>query len=143
MHNDIRMLNYIRKTTHNSRLGIQAILDETRNQEFRGTLQVQLQEYDSILQEADRLLQERGKAVENRLSPLEYGARLISKLQVQRSTDTTSKIAGVLLQDSTKGMVKSMQNIRSMGILDPKISSLSSRLLQCEQANIDRMKQYL
>ena len=39
--------------------------------------------------------------------------------------------------------VKSMQNLRAMGVLDPKVSSLSTRLLQTEQANIEEMKHFL
>ncbi len=143
MHNDIRMLNHIRQTTHMGQLGIRSIMDDTRNHEFRAVLQSQLQEYDSIFQEADRLLRERGGSIRKTPAPVEYGTRLASKFRVQRSEDTTSKIAEMMLQGSTKGMIKSMQNIRSMGILDPKVSSLSNRLLQTEQANIDQMKQYL
>ena len=36
-----------------------------------------------------------------------------------------------------------MHNIRMMGLLDPKVSGLSNRLLQTEQANIDQMKGFL
>ena len=43
------------------------------------------------------------------------------------------EIAEMLVQGNTRGMVKSMQNLRAMGVLDPKVSSLSTRLLQTEQ----------
>ena len=33
--------------------------------------------------------------------------------------------------------------VRAMGVLDPKVSSLSTRLLQTEQANIEEMKHFL
>ena len=40
-------------------------------------------------------------------------------------------------------MIKSMHNIRTMGNLEPQVASLSRRLLQTEQNNINQMKHYL
>ena len=48
-----------------------------------------------------------------------------------------------MLQGNTRGMIKSIHNSRTMETLDPKVSALSNRLLQTEQANIDQMKRFL
>lgn len=143
MQNDIHMLNSIRKTTQMGCFGIQAVLDEAKNPAFHNALQAQLTEYDCIYEEADRLLRERNGKVQNVHPLAKLGSTINSKLRAKRSEDTTSKIAEMMLQGNTRGMIKSMQNIRSMGVLDPKVSSLSNRLLQTEQANIDQMKQFL
>ena len=143
MENDMNMLNSIRKTTQMGCIGINAVLNETRNQEFQEALRSQLREYDGIYNEADRLLRERGGQVKSVHPLVKQSSVLSSKLRVRASEDTTSKIAELMLQGNTRGMIKSMHNIRTMGILDPKVSSLSNRLLQTEQANIDQMKQYL
>ena len=93
--------------------------------------------------EADRLLREREGRVKN-VSPLaRYSSAMSAKMKVRMSDDPTSKIAELMLQGNTRGMIKSVQNIRSMGLLDPKVSGLSNRLLQTEQANIDQMKGFL
>ena len=68
---------------------------------------------------------------------------LSAKVRVRTSLDPTAKIAEMMLQGNTRGMIKSMQNLRTMGVLDPKVSTLSRRLLQTEQANCNQMKQYL
>lgn len=143
MQQDIHMLNSIRRTTQMGSNGIRAVYDEAKNPEFRSALRDQLQEYDRIYAEADSLLQNRqGKPQD--INPLaKYGSQLSSKIRVRNSTNATSKIAKMMLQDNTRGMINSMQNIRSMGVLDPKVSSLSKRLLQTTQANIDQMKQFL
>ena len=100
-------------------------------------------EYDSIYAEADRLLRERGVRLSG-VNPLaKYGSMLTAKLRVRSSRNTTARIAEMLVQGNTRGMVKSMQNLRAMGVLDPKVSSLSTRLLQTEQANIEEMKHFL
>ena len=143
MENDMNMLNSIRKTTQMGCIGINAVLNETRNQEFQEALRSQLREFDEIYNEADRLLRERGGQVKSVHPLVKQSSVLSSRLRVRASEDTTSKIAELMLQGNTRGMIKSMHNIRTMGILDPKVSSLSNRLLQTEQANIDQMKQYL
>ena len=143
MQNDISMLNSIRKTTQMGCYGIQTVLDETEDHEIQEALRSQLAEYENIYSEADRLLRERGVRLSG-VSPLaKYGSMLTAKLRVRSSRNTTARIAGMLVQGNTRGMVKSMQNLRAMGVLDPKVSSLSTRLLQTEQANIEEMKHFL
>ena len=108
-----------------------------------GALRSPWKEYDSIYAEADRLLRERGVRLSG-VNPLaKYGSMLTAKLRVRSSRNTTARIAEMLVQGNTRGMVKSMQNLRAMGVLDPKVSSLSTRLLQTEQANIEEMKHFL
>lgn len=143
MLNDISMLNSIRKTTQMGCYGIRTVLNETEDHEMQTALRSQLQEYESLYSEADRLLREREGRVQN-VNPLaRYSAMMSSKMRVRMSSDPTAKIAELMLQGNTRGMIKSMHNIRTMGLLDPKVSGLSNRLLQTEQANIDQMKGYL
>lgn len=143
LQHDISMLNSIRKTTQMGCYGIQTVFDETANRDFRNALSSQLREYERIYNEADTLLRDRGGKAKN-VNPLaKFGSAMSSKMRVRASQDPTAKIAELMLQGNTRGMIKSMHNIRTMGVLDPKVSSLSNRLLQTEQANIDQMKQYL
>ena len=143
MENDITMLQSIRKATQMGQYGIESVINETSSRSLRGALRSQLSEYHRIFTEADILLKDRG-AERKDVSPMaRLGAFMTSKMKVRSREDPTSAIAEMLVQGNTRGMIKSMNNIRTMGVLDPKISSLSNRLLQTEQANIDQMKQYL
>ena len=138
MQNEIEMLRSIRQSTEMGCSGIRAVLPEAQNPAMQSALRSQWKEYDSIYAEANRLLRERG------VHPLaKYGSMLTAKLRVRSSRNTTARIAEMLVQGNTRGMVKSMQNLRAMGVLDPKVSSLSTRLLQTEQANIEEMKHFL
>ena len=143
MENDIPMLQEIRKSTQMGCYGIEAVINETTHRPFRNALRSQYNEYEEIFNEADRLLSQRGATPKNIGYFARYGSTMASKMKVRASTEPTAKIAELMLQGNTKGMIKSMHAIRTMGALDPKVSSLSSRLLQTEQANIDQMKQYL
>lgn len=143
MENDIPMLNSIRRSTQMGCYGIKNVMNETVNRDFRNVLRSQLNEYEQIYTEADRLLRERGGRAHD-LNPMaKYGSALTAKVRVRTSLDPTAKIAEMMLQGNTRGMIKSMHNIRTMGVLDPKVSSLSKRLLQTEQANFNQMKAYL
>lgn len=143
MQNEIEMLRSIRQSTKMGCSGIRAVLPEAQNPAMQSALRSQWKEYDSIYAEADRLLRERGVRLSG-VNPLaKYGSMLTAKLRVRSSRNTTARIAEMLVQGNTRGMVKSMQNLRAMGVLDPKVSSLSTRLLQTEQANIEEMKHFL
>ena len=143
MENDIPMLQSIRKATQMGCYGIDSVMDETLNRPFRNALKSQYKEYEEMFHEADRLLRDRGAEPKN-VSPFaKLGSSMSSKMRVRTSAEPTAKIAELMLQGNTRGMIKSMHNIRTMGVLDPKVSSLSNRLLQTEQANIDQMKQFL
>ena len=137
------MLNAIRQTTEMGCYGIKSVLNETANREFRGALRAQYDEYAQIYEEADRLIRERGGRIKD-LNPMaKYGSAMTSKMRVRASIDPTAKIAELMLQGNTRGMIKSMHNIRTMGTLEPRVASLSRRLLQTEQNNINQMKHYL
>lgn len=143
MTNDIPMLNAIHQATQMGSYGIKTVLNETGDRQFRAALRQQLAEYEELSGEAARLLHGHGATPKNINPMAKLGSAMTSKMKIRSSADPTSKIAELMLQGNTRGMIKSMHNIRTMGVLDPKVSSLSNRLLQTEQANIDQMKQYL
>ena len=143
MNNDIRMLNSIRQTAQLSCHELHAVMGETLDQTLLDDLRGQLQTYHSIYSEADRLLRQRD-AEKKDVPPLtKFRSGLSARLQVRASVDPGAKIAAVLMQRNTRSMTKSIQELRTLGTLDPKVSTLSKRLLQTEQAHIDQLKQHL
>lgn len=123
--------------------GIRAVLDESPNREIRTALRRQLAEYEELFDEASRLLQERGEKARDVSSVARLGSLAVSRMKVRTSPEPEAKIAELMVQGSTRGMLRSMHDLRTMDAVDPKVSSLSMRLLQTEQANIDEMKQFL
>ena len=57
--------------------------------------------------------------------------------------NTDSKIAGMMIQGNTKGMIKGLKNIHQFAQADEQISILSQKLLDCETANIRQMQGFL
>ncbi|MBP3413445.1 MAG: hypothetical protein J6K89_09330 [Oscillospiraceae bacterium] len=143
MTNDIEMLNSIRKSTQMGCYGIKTVMAETSDANLYSELKNQLSEYEKIYDEADALLKERGGKAKNINPMAKYSSSMSATMQVRMAKDPNAKIADLMMRGNTKGMIKSIHNHRSMGVLDPKVSCLSNRLLQTEQANIDSMKTFL
>ena len=143
MTQDTEMLNSIRKTTEMGAYGIRAVMEETRDPALYKELQAQLAEYEKIYDQADILLKDRGGQPQNVNPMAKMGSSMSAKMQIRMAKDPNAKVAELMMQGNTKGMIKSIHNNRTMGVLDPKVSSLSNRLLQTEQANIDTLKTFL
>ena len=143
MQQDISMINSIRKSTQMGCYGIQAVINEGGDRNLHAELESQLREYEQIYTEADTLLREHGGEAKNVHPLAKYGSMMSAKMKIRTSKDPSAKVAELMLQGNTRGMIKSVHNLRTMGVLDPKVSSLSNRLLQTEQANIDQLNQYL
>ncbi len=143
MTNDTDMLNSIRKTTEMGAYGIRSVMEETGNPELYKELKSQLAEYEKIYEEADTLLKDRGGKAQNINPMAKMGSSMSAKMKIRMAKDPNAKVAELMMQGNTRGMIKSIHNNRTMGVLDPKVSTLSNRLLQTEQANIDTLKTYL
>ena len=143
MTNDVEMLNSIRKSTEMGIYGIRTVMEETGDPRLYQELMNQRSEYEKIFDEADTLLQDRGGKAEKVNPMAKVGSSMSAKMKIRMAKDPNAKVAELMLEGNTKGMIKSIHNNRTMGVLDPKVSSLSHRLLQTEQANIDTLKGYL
>ena len=142
MGNEISMLNSIRRTTQMGCYGIEVVLDETVNRKFRNALREQHKEYEEIFEEADRLLNERGGKVKDINPFTKYGSAVSSVLRVRASADPTAKIAEMMVQGNTKGMIKSYRARRQCAD-DAQVRALSEKLLQTELHNVEQMKKFL
>ena len=142
MEQDCTLLNHIRKETQMGVVGICAVLSKAANSALHTALQEQLQEYRIIHNSADSLLaQKNGKPVN--LNPLaKICARLASSMRIP-SQDATSKIAQMMIEGNTKGMVKSIRDQHKAQNISRPVSELSEKLLQTELHNIEQMKPFL
>ena len=136
------ILSSVLKTTQMGQVGIRSVLDASMRPGLRKALESQLQEYDSIETEAHAIAFQRGWEVKE----LDPGVRFFSDMMTRvklnrRSTD--SKIADMMIQGNTKGMIKGLKNIHQFPDQDDQVSTLSQKLLDCETANIRQMQTFL
>lgn len=136
------ILSSVLKTTQMGQVGIRSVLDTAMRPGLRKALEDQLREYDSIETEAHTLATRRGWEVRELDPAVRFMSDAMTRMQLTgRNTD--SKIAGMMIQGNTKGMIKSLKNLHQFEAQDEPMRVLSQKLLDCENANIRQMQEFL
>ena len=142
MTNSKEILSSVLKTTQMGQLGIRSVLDTSMRPGLRKALESQLREYDSIETEAHSIATQRGWEVAELDPAVRFMTDMMTRMKLNgRNTD--SKIAGMMIQGNTRGMIKGLKTIHQFGGQDEQINILSQKLLDCETANIRQMQGYL
>lgn len=142
MKNSKEILSSLLKTTQMGQIGIRSVLDTSMRPGLRKALESQLREYDSIETEAHSIATQRGWE----LSELDPAVRFLTDRMARmrlNGKNTDSKIADMMIQGNTKGMIKGLKNLHQFGGTDDQIHILSQKLLDCETANIRQMQTFL
>lgn len=142
MKENLEFLSALLKTIQTGQVEIRSVLDTPLGSGLRSTLESQLREYDSIETEAFTIALQRGWE----LPELDPGRRFlkdrVTRLKLNgRGTD--SRIADLLIQGNTKGMIQGLRNLHRFSGQDHQIRILSQKLLDCETAHIRQMQAFL
>lgn len=142
MKNSKEILSSVVKTAQMGQTGIRSVLDTSMRPSLRKALESQLREYDSIETEAHTIASQRGWE----LKELDPGVRMMTDMMTRmklRGRNTDSKIADMMIQGNTRGMVKGLKNLHQFPSSDSQVQMVSQKLLDCETANIRQMQGYL
>ena len=142
MKNSKQILSSLLKTTQMGQIGIRSVLDTSMRPSLRKALESQLQEYDCIETEAHAIATQRGWE----LPELDPAVRAMSNMMTRMKLvgqNADSKIADMMIQGNTRGMVKGLKDIHQFAQQDEQVSSLSQKLLDTQTANIRQMQGYL
>ena len=142
MKNSKEMLSSILKTTQMGQVGIRCVLDTCIRPELRKALESQLQEYDIIESEAHAIAGQRGWELPELDPMVRFMSGMMSRAKLTGG-NADSKIAGMMIQGNTRGMIKGMKNQHQFHQPDNQVRILTQRLLDCEAANIRQMQDYL
>ena len=136
------ILSSLLKTTQMGQIGIRSVLDTSMRPGLRKALESQLQEYDAIESEAHAIASQRGWEVPELDPAVRMMSNMMTKMKLTRG-NRDSRIADMMIQGNTKGMVKSLKNLHQFAQSDEQINTLSQKLLDCETANIRQMQGFL
>lgn len=137
-----KFLSTLLKTIQIGQVEIRSVLDTSMRSSLRNTLEAQLQEYDSIETEAYTIALQRGWE----LPELDPGRRFLRDRLTRMKLSggrTDSRIADILIQGNTKGMIQGLKNLHQFEEQDHQIRILSQKLLDCETAHIRQMQTFL
>ncbi len=142
MKNSKDILGSLLKTTQMGQIGIRSVLDTSMRPGLRKALESQLREYDSIETEAHSIASQRGWELKELDPAVRFMSDMMTRMKL-RGKNTDSKIADMMIQGNTRGMIKGLKNLHQYPESDGQISTLSQKLLDCENANIRQMQGYL
>lgn len=142
MKNSQDILSSILKSTQMGQVGIRCVLDHTMYPGLRKALESQLREYDSIETEAHMLASQRGWSLKELDPTVRRMANMMTRMKLIGG-NTDSKIAGMMIQGNTRGMITEMKNIHQFHSADLQVRTLSQKLIDCENANIRQMQSFL
>ena len=142
MKNSKEILSSILKTTQMGQIGIRSVLDTRIQSGLRSALNDQLREYDSIETEAHAIAGQRGWELSELDPVIRFMADRMTRLRLTgRNND--SRVADMMILGNTRGMVKSLKNLHQFASDDQRVRILSQKLLDCENANIRQMQDFL
>ena len=142
MKNGKEILSSLLKTTQMGQLGIRSCLSSSMRPGLRKALESQLREYDAIESEAHAIASQRGWEGEELDPALRFMTDAMTRIKLNRG-NCDSRIADMMIQGNTKGMIKGLRNLHQFPQPDEKLRTLSQKLLDCETANIRQMQSFL
>lgn len=136
------ILSSLLKTTQMGQVGIRSVEKAANGTQLKSALKSQLQEYNDIEKETYALAKERGWELQE-LNPMartmaDMAAR--SKLMYNKND---SKIAEMMVQGNTRGVIKSLKNLHRYHQNDGQVTAMAQKLLDCENNNIKQMEGFL
>ncbi len=137
-----QILNDIIKTSQMGVNGINVVMPKAAQPALRQALKVQRREYSDIEQQAKLLARQKGYQIDQ-LKPInrKMGA-LMSRGQLLVG-DPDSRIAGMMIQGNTRGMILGLKNMHRCNNPDDQVADLAQKLLDTEQHNITSMQGFL
>lgn len=142
MKNSQQILSSVLKTTQMGQIGIRSVLDTRMRPGLRRALEQQLREYDQIETEAHTLAAQRGWELKDLDPAVRMMSNVVTRMKLSAG-GTESKIADMMIQGNTKGMIKGLRNMHQFPREDSRITALSQKLLDTETANIRQMQAFL
>ena len=142
MKNSQQILSSVLKTTQMGQIGIRSVLDTRMRPGLRKALEQQLREYDQIETEAHTLAAQRGWELKDLDPAVRMMSNMVTRMKLSAG-GTESKIADMMIQGNTKGMIKGLRNMHQFPREDSRITALSQKLLDTETANIRQMQAFL
>lgn len=142
MKDNKEVLTSVLHTVQMGQMGIQSVLDNAVRPGLKQELRNQLAQYDAIEGQAQQLAAAKGWVLPNLSPALLKMADVMSRARLLGG-EVDSKIAGMLIQGNTRGMILGLKNLHRASKADPSVRQIAQKLLDAENSNIQNTKQFL
>lgn len=137
-----QLLACVLHTTQMGQTGIRSVRDNAVRPGLKQELTQQLKEYDNIEKEALRLAASRGWSLTDVNPAMRKMSDMMSRARLMGG-DVDSKIAGMLIQGNTRGMILGIRNLHRSSGADAAVTQLAQKLLDRENINIQKSQSFL
>lgn len=142
MKSNREILTSMLHTVQMGQTGIRCIMDNAVKTDLKAELKDQLREYDMLEKETLQVAQNMGLELKNLYPALETMSNVMSKMQLIGG-DADSKIAGMLIQGNTRGMILGLKNLRKAANIQPQVQALAQKIINRENMNIQKSQPFL
>lgn len=136
------ILSSLLKTTQMGQVGIRSVEKAANGAQLKKALKSQLDEYNTIEQETYALAKERGWQLAE-LNPMARTMADMASRSKLMYNKNDSKIAEMMVQGNTRGVIKSLKNLHRYHQNDGQVTAMAQKLLDCENNNIKQMEGFL
>lgn len=136
------ILSSLLKTTQMGQVGIRSVAKAAEGEQMKKALKDQLLEYNKIEEETYALARKRGWQLKE-LNPMARTMADMASRSKLMYNKTDSRIAEMMVQGNTRGVIKSLKNMHRYHQNDGSVAMLAQKLLDCENNNIKQMEGFL
>ena len=140
--NSKEMLTSVLHTVQMGQSGIKCVQDQVVRPALKRQLQQQLEEYDAIEAEAKKLAKQHKWHIKDISPGILMMSQMMSKAKLLGG-ERDSKIAGMMIQGNTRGMIQGMKNLRQGKSVSHDVRDLTQKLIDYERSGIDDSQPYL
>jgi len=138
---EMELLQYIYKTADMGCEGIDAV-EKHAEQKLLEELRRERNEYETIRSDADQMIRKAGDEPAGTGVMAKMSADMMAAGQMMMD-DSRAKIAEMMIQGTTMGIVKTIRHLKDYEGHDEKARQLGERLLNLQEENVEKMKAYL
>ena len=135
------LLQYIYKTADMGCEGIDAV-EKHAEKKMLEELKKERVEYENIRSDADLMIRQGGDEPAGSGMMAKMGADMMTAAEMMMD-DSRSKIAEMMIQGTTMGIVKTIRHLKDYEGDDEKARKLGERLLNVQEENVEKMKAFL
>lgn len=140
--NSKEMLTSVLHTVQMGQSGIKCVQDQAIRPGLKQELKKQLRVYDAMEAEARQLAQAKGWEMKDIHPGILKMSDMMAKARLMGG-ERDSKIAGMLIQGNTRGMIQGMKHLRQGKRADSDVQALTQRLVAQEKVSIENSQQFL
>lgn len=140
--NSKELLTSVLHTVQMGQSGIASVTDSAVRPGLKKELKQQLAQYDATEKKVRKIAKKYGWEMKDIHPGILKMSDMMAKMRLMGG-ERDSKIAGMLIQGNTRGMIQGMKNLRQSKQAKAEVRDLAQELLEQEKQSIENSKGYL